>query len=364
MPSQSGGRYAHIDAMRAVAVMLVVVSHAGLQDRVPGGSGVTIFFSISGFIITYLLLKERGRTGDFDIGAFYTRRALKILPPLFVIVILPTLVISLFKAINWSPVAGILFFYYNWLKLQGIFPALPGSVVVWSLSIEEQFYLIFAIIWAAALSRGVRMRWIVTGVVATAFTSTLVRIVIASTSPFTEKLQDRIYYGSDTRVDAIAFGILTAIAFHHAANRPGHTNRITTTSQKDWTIFLAIILFVASLVLRNEWFRYTFRFSFQALAACLVILYGFGSGNSAIRTAFNFLVRLKAVQLLGLASYSIYLIHLIVIQFAGPLVGHFVLPIRVIILTLAGTFPGVAVYLAIERPIQRWRQQRKTEPAG
>lgn len=70
--------------MRAGAVMLVVLSHAGLT-AVPGGSGVTIFFVISGFIITHLLLRELEKTNSFDIRGFYLRRALKIFPPLLVI---------------------------------------------------------------------------------------------------------------------------------------------------------------------------------------------------------------------------------------------------------------------------------------
>src|SRR3954469_19419128 len=89
-PLNSANRFAHIDAMRAVAVGLVVVAHAGLDRVVPGGSGVTIFFSISGFIITYLVLRERDSAGGFAVGHFYLRRALKLGPPLVVIVFIPT----------------------------------------------------------------------------------------------------------------------------------------------------------------------------------------------------------------------------------------------------------------------------------
>lgn len=361
MVTSANGRYAHIDAMRALAVMFVVVSHAGLGERVPGGSGVTIFFSISGFIITYLLLKERSRTGAFNIGAFYTRRALKILPPLFIVVIMPTIVLSLFKTINWSPVGGIIFFYYNWLKIRDVYPPLPGSVVVWSLSIEEQFYLLFAIVWAAVVVMQIGIRWVVIGVIAVAFTSTLIRIVIASTASFSVKHQDRIYYGSDTRVDAIAFGVLTAIAFYYAANQPSQESWITRMMQKDSALVIALVLFLASLILRNEWFRYTFRFSLQSIAVCVVMLYGFGAKQTTIRNAFNSIVALKPVQIIGLASYSIYLIHLIVIILMGQLVDDFGLPVRVLLLTVGGTLPGIAVYLAIERPIQHWRKQGKPE---
>ena len=147
MTANSDNRYAHIDAMRALAVMIVVVAHAGLGRTVPGGSGVTIFFTISGFIISYLLLRENDATGGFGIRAFYVRRLLKIGPPLLIAVLIPTLILALFKTINWSPFVGIVFFYFNWFKVAGGDAPLPGSGVVWSLSIEEQFYLGFALIW-------------------------------------------------------------------------------------------------------------------------------------------------------------------------------------------------------------------------
>ncbi|WP_181365120.1 acyltransferase family protein [Arthrobacter sp. HMWF013] len=96
--------------MRAFAVMLVVVAHAGLGLIIPGGSGVTIFFTISGFIITYLMLRERDKTGGFSLGGFYFRRAVKIAPPLILAVVIPTLIYAIFEDINWGGLhrAGLL----------------------------------------------------------------------------------------------------------------------------------------------------------------------------------------------------------------------------------------------------------------
>ena len=111
----SVNRYQHVDALRAFAVMLVVVAHAGLGSVVPGGSGVTIFFAISGFIITYLLMREFEKTGTFAIGFFYGRRCLKILPPLFFIVVLPTVIYSFFQQLDWFAFGGQVFFFYNWI---------------------------------------------------------------------------------------------------------------------------------------------------------------------------------------------------------------------------------------------------------
>ncbi|MGW9345945.1 acyltransferase family protein, partial [Streptomyces albidoflavus] len=101
-PLNSANRFAHIDAMRAFAVMVVVIAHAGLGHIVPGGSGVTIFFSISGFIITYLLLRERQKTDGFSVSSFYRRRFFKIFPPFAVAVIVPSLIWSIQHPIDWT----------------------------------------------------------------------------------------------------------------------------------------------------------------------------------------------------------------------------------------------------------------------
>ncbi len=125
----TAGRFAHIDAMRAFAVLLVVVAHAGAGLIVPGGSGVTIFFAISGLIITLLVLREQDKTGGFAIGGFFFRRAAKILPPLIVVVLVPSLVWACFGPLDWGALAAQIFFVFNWVKASGdLFHVLPGSV--------------------------------------------------------------------------------------------------------------------------------------------------------------------------------------------------------------------------------------------
>lgn len=224
--------------MRAVAVMLVVLGHAGLSDRIPGGSGVTIFFSIYGFIITFLLLREMKLRGEFDICAFYCRRALKILPPLVLVVLIPTIALGLSGPMDWRPFFGTVFFYYNWLRVHGVYPPLPGSVVVWSLSIEEQFYLFLAAIWLIATRFRKAIRWLMVVALCVTAASFSARLVSASSSQI--GYQDRIYYGSDTRIEAIALGVITAIVFHHSfdsANR--FSQKLIALCQRDKAIVVA-----------------------------------------------------------------------------------------------------------------------------
>jgi peptidoglycan/LPS O-acetylase OafA/YrhL len=343
--------------MRALAVMLVVVAHAGLGQIVPGGSGVTIFFSISGFIITYLMLRENDTTGGFGIRAFYVRRLLKIGPPLLVCVLIPTVILALSKTINWSPFAGIVFFYFNWLKASGVNAPLPGSGVVWSLSIEEQFYLGFALIWLCIVRFRKRIRLLALLAGAAVIFSTLTRVVLASSSA---TYAERIYYGSDTRLDGIAWGILAAIAFHHSLRQSGRIRSLVQLCTRDAALFAAIALYLASLAVRDEWFRSTFRFTFQGVAVCIVILYGFGNNRSPVKIVFNALTRLRIVQFIGLASYSIYLVHLTAMLYSGHMISGLPQAVSIPLFVIVGTVPGMLVYLAVERPVQRIRGKRKS----
>lgn len=110
--------------------------------------------------------------------------------------------------------------------------------------------------------------------------------------------------------------------------------------------------------MRDEYFRYTLRFSVQSLASCLVIVYGFGSGNGLFKRLFDAFVQLRYVRQIGLASYSIYLVHLTTMIYLTPLVSPLAESLRVITFIASGTLAGVGVYFVIERPIQKWRADR------
>lgn len=105
-------RYAHIDALRALAVLIVVLGHAGVSNM-PGDAGVTIFFVISGFIITHILLRERESAGGFNVRKFYLRRALKLAPPFVLLIVAPTLAYSLWNAISWTAFLSQILFTYK-----------------------------------------------------------------------------------------------------------------------------------------------------------------------------------------------------------------------------------------------------------
>lgn len=352
-PLNGANRFAHIDAMRAFAVLLVVLAHAGLKAVIPGGSGVTIFFSISGFIITYLLLREFDRTGNFSLKGFYFRRVIKIGPPFVLIVLVPSIFLFFLGRVELSTLISQTFFFFNWSYLSGASGFLDGSDVVWSLAIEEQFYIVFAAIWVVLVKS--RQRELVTCVVAG------VAIIYASSARFVlaadPMASDRIYYGTDTRIDGIAWGVLAAVLIHWMQRDDLLESRGARLLSHDAILFAAIGMYIFSLLYRDDFFRDTFRYSLQSLAACLVIMYGLLSGRGAARVLFYKLSQHKLVALIGLSSYSIYLVHLVLMNLLRPWL-QFPGPINVLILSVMGVAAGIAVYTIIEVPVHKWSKRR------
>ncbi|MHA7289662.1 acyltransferase family protein [Arthrobacter sp. MDT3-24] len=357
-PKNGENRYIHIDALRAFAVMLVVVAHAGLGHFVPGGSGVTIFFAVSGFIITFLLLRERGESGSFSVFRFYQRRAIKIAPPFLVVVLIPTMIYSLWISVDWPVVMSQIFFAYNWVKYQGHFEVLPGSEVVWSLAIEEQFYIVFSIVWLLIAKGRRAMLWLgVTAGFAILY-STTVRFLLASSQS-----SERIYYGSDTRIDGIAWGVLAAVIYYSWISSDRARGKFVPSFSHPSILILAIGIYILSLVIRDEWFRDTVRYTLQAVATCAVILFGLVPGEGTVRRTFNAIARLPFVNLIGAASYSIYLVHLSVVSVLRPYVETLPFVLSVFLLTTVGVGVGILVYSLVEIPAHKFGKALKIRQA-
>lgn len=348
-------RYAHVDALRAAAVLLVVVSHAGLQDRVPGAAGVTIFLAISGFIITYLVLREREATGSFSAGRFYLRRALKIGPPFLAIILIPTaFYAAVGGAVDGRLVLEQTFFVVNWpsaLSHPGR-AGLPGSGVLWSLSVEEQFYIAFALFWLFASRSRHYLRYAVGFGAAAIVASFAVRLLVSDGTYDS----NRINYGTDTRMESIGWGVLTAVLFicwQHQPNRwPGLRRLVTRPAVPA----LAAGLFLASLVIRNQLFRDTFRFTLQSLCAVAVILFGL-LAQGRMQEGLQRLARSSVVWAIGLASYSVYLVHDPLYEAAGRLTGHAPAVSTAPLFIVVGVVVGVLIYRVVEVPFENVRMR-------
>ncbi|WP_062304561.1 acyltransferase family protein [Demequina subtropica] len=359
-PVNAVGRFAHVDALRAFAVLVVVGQHV-VYRGLPGESGVTVFFGISGFIITWLMLREKSAEGGFRVGAFYFRRIVKLAPPFLVIILVPTLVYGLVEPVAAPAVLSQVFFGYNWLLIFDPLLAsqvLPGTIVVWSLAVEEQFYIAFALIWLAVARTRAWLEWALGVAVAAIVTGIAVRIVL---------VQDPAGYyharwGTDARMDAIGIGVLAAVALF--AWQRGSLPWLARLAHPA-TPAVAVALYCGSLLIAPVQWELTVAPILQVCGAVLLILYGLLPRQGAVAGAFDKGVSWRPLQLVGLASYSIYLIHYPL----GTLIGaplEAVMP-KVLANLATGVIAvlaGVAVYRLVEVPALAWRKRRERARAA
>ena len=223
------GRIGGLDGLRAVAVALVLVYHL-VPGVLPGGMvGVDAFFVISGFLITSLLVVERRRTGAIDLKRFWTRRLRRIVPALVAAV---AAVVALAACVGGDvlvavrrQVLGSILLVYNWVEIAGgtsYFDQTQPLLLtnVWSLAVEEQFYLVWPLVIIAFLSRGASRRRTRLGAVlalglAAVSAAWALSLMRNGASP------TRVYMGTDTH----AFGLMmgAALALWHGRATEGLT---------------------------------------------------------------------------------------------------------------------------------------------
>lgn len=213
--SLAGNRIRALDGVRGVAVILVVIGHvSGTVAPYTANAGVTLFFVLSGFLITSLLLMEKADHGDLRLGAFYMRRVLRLYPALLVViagtgVLLLTLADSRLRDFGTQAVGASLY-VTNIFQASGV--GFDYFTHMWSLAVEEQFYLvwpillvaIFALIGSTTLdTKSTRLIAVVATLTVLAFTWRIVATL--SLQP------DRVYYAPDTNAFLLLLGCLLAV---------------------------------------------------------------------------------------------------------------------------------------------------------
>ena len=203
-----------LDGIRAISISIVFFAHAGVVSFLPGGFGVTIFFFLSGFLITTLFYREVERTGGINLPAFYTRRLLRLSPPLFITLFLVYFLVSigfLEGVVQPEAVLSQVFYYYNYYAILST-DATEGALglnVLWSLAVEEHFYLIFPFLFTLILRNQIRS----THLFAVLFVILIWRVVKLS---LLGAGSDSIYMATDTRFE---------LDFGRRLSRSSHSRR-------------------------------------------------------------------------------------------------------------------------------------------
>lgn len=328
-----------LDGLRALSVFVVILghTHSSLLDRIPfnasfrnGGQGVAVFFVISGFLITHLLLKELRREGQINLRRFYLRRTFRIFPPFYVF-LLVIAILGLVHVVQVSRIGLLVAATYTWNYIP-----VPETWILghcWSLALEEQFYLL----WPACMAffgRGVSLS-VAAGVI---LLSPLSRVATYFLWP---AMRGHINMMLHTHLDTIMMGCLLSLAID--MNIWQRAMKIALHP----AVPIAAIIFLVAVDTRAEqrWkgmYFGTVGISIENVAIAGILLYAVFRDQSLLAKVLN----LKLLRHLGAISYSLYLWQQL---FTGP--PDHLFPLNIVWIVACAEIS----YLLVERPSFRIR---------
>ena len=351
-----------IEGLRAVAVTLVVLGHAGVPLLAGGYVGVDVFFVISGFLITSLLLAELADTGRIAIGRFYARRMLRLLPAAATV-----LVATLVAAWLWLPATrfgGILidalssaFYFVNYrLAVQGTdylaAEEAPSPLQhFWSLSVEEQFYLVWplllllvALIWRRwGRSHTTGVMFVLAVVVAASLTASSLQ---------TESAAPWAYFGIHTRAWELAIGALVAVAVHRGWSLP--------KALTGWASWAGLAAVVGAALVFTEQTAFPGWVALIPVAGTALVIHAGAAGDGGAGR----LLSLRPLTAIGKVSYGWYLWHWPVLLIGPAALGVDPSVAVSLVLAVGALAAAVVSYHLIENPVRRHRWLTVKSPRG
>ena len=296
-----------LDGIRAIAALLVFIAHAGLEDRVPGGFGVTIFFFLSGYLITTLLRTEHATHGRINLKNFYLRRAYRIWPPMYIVLAVAAMLPYAFApSITAGAALAQAFHLTNYyIIFFGDAHIIPDTGPMWSLAVEEHFYLLYPIALTFLLRKMTNRRasLVLAGICALVLLWRCLLVYLIRYG------HEYTYLASDARFDSLLYGCILALSLNPALDKQ------SLVSERNWSqiLIVAVALLLSTFVYRNPNFRETFRYSIQGVAL-LPIFYCAVRYNRWKLFAW---LELPLVRGFGIITYTFYLIHLKALDVAG-----------------------------------------------
>ena len=343
-----------IQGIRGFALVLVLGAHAGLPFMEGGFVGLDIFYVLSGFLITGLILEEVKRTGRVSLLRFYARRARRLLPlaaTVLGVIFLGSLLF--FSAVRSHEVAGDItaaaLYFVNWRFIaeqvdyfQFDDPSVSPVQHYWSLSVEEQFYLVWPVLvlgllWFAARSGRRPKTLIATAIGVLGLASLVYGIVYSPLDP------QAAYFSTLTRVWQIALGCGLAVLLPLAIRLPRAVSALLTAGA-----LVALVWTTASFSAETPYPGWQALFPTLATGAIII------AGTATVASGPIRLLCVAPLQYLGKISYAWYLWHWPALAFAAAAIGELTVPQKVAV-TLLAWFPTIASHHLIEERFRRSR---------
>lgn len=347
-----------LDGMRAIAALAVVGFHLRLPGFWGGGLGVDMFFTLSGFLITSILLAELDARGRISFRTFYARRALRLLPAYFAVVVAAIVGYLLIVPVPGTPRGAIASFFYvaNWVAGEGW--GLGTLAHTWSLSVEEQFYLLWPILllvlFAFAVRRGRGLLLTVGAVWLLMWLLTLAAVFVFGVT------FDLLNNATQFRATELLAGCLLAVLV-----RRGHMEWLIGRPRLSATVgVIGLLGLIALLIFGHAPSNPVLIATWAGVSLCtaMVIASVQGQGETVAGRILSF----RPLVAVGLVSYGVYLWHFPVMVSIDALVGLDSLPAQLLSLALTAVLV-VGSYFLIEKPFLRLKGRigaRKALDAG
>ena len=362
-PDAPGGRgyRPHLDGLRAVAVYLVVAFHAGVARFAGGFIGVDVFFVLSGYLVTQLLMRDLVGGGAVRFGRFYARRIRRLLPAAAILLLVTAVVYSAIAspadvASAVGSFKAAFLYVANWYFIHQSSDYFANNINAspvihfWSLAIEEQFYFVWPLLLGALFAATRRLqrngRGVMQGAVAAAgVASVLWALHLSSTNI------NRAYYGTDARAYQLLAGALLALS-------PGLIRRVVRRRGVEVVAALAL---VALLLMSTSSVEVTV--IRRGIAATIVTAALIVAIEAARGGPVNRVLSWSPIVYLGRISYGTYLWHWPVILVALSVTDDAISPLSLLLISaLVATGIASLSYTILERPVREQRLLDRVNP--